>query len=333
MFIYRGAEFERLDSIADRIETRFPKSQRLSYTRPPDNDVKHSQSCYLQIYKVYPVGQIPTLFQDKPVPRQILEYYQNNQINRFTYDRPYHEGKRDKANEIATLWVERRTYRTAGSFPGILRWFEVEDTSIYNLSPLQNAISTVENQNKDLTSMITEFSQMSSGNFDQLTRKLAGTVDPAVSGGFSNYERAFLCAGFQATASHAELRQVDELKNLMAQQIPILEELLIIHNDLIRHDQIYENLVPLHEQLTKKFHQLKADVEEKYGRRPRQSELMRQTSSITRRQSKRSSRPIVKNRTSSSSGSMSRPSSGHHDIPDVPIKVKYSPCPKVSKYG
>ena len=322
MFIYRGAEFERLDAIADRIQTRFPKSQRLSYTKPPDNDVKHSISCYLQIYPLHPVGQIPTLFQDKPVPRQILEYYQNNQISRFTYDRPYHVGQRDKTNEVATLWVERRTYRTAGIFPGILRWFEVEDTSIYNLSPLQNAMSTVEKQNKDLTSMITEFSQTDSGNFQQLTQKLAGTVDPAVSGGFTNYERAFLCVEFQSIATHEELQQVDKLKDLMAQQIPILEQLLIIHDELIHQNEIYDNLVPLHEQLTRKFHQLKAEVEEKYGRRPRQTQLHRHASSIARRQSKRSSRPNLKNRESSSSDAMSRPSSGYiGDVPDVPLKV------------
>ena len=70
-------------------------------------------------------------------------------------------------------------------FPGILRWFEVEDTAIFPLSPLEIAVSTVKKQNDELISMINEFSPLYSGNFDVLTRKLAGTVDPAVAGSVS----------------------------------------------------------------------------------------------------------------------------------------------------
>ena len=117
--------------------------------------------------------------------------------------------------------------------------------------------------------MTIEFSEMEpDAKFDQLTRKLAGTVDPAVSGGFTNYERAFFSAEFQSYASHADLQNTEKLKTLMSEQMPILEQLMILHGELIQQD-CYQNLVPLHEQLTRKFHQLKADIEEKYGRRAR----------------------------------------------------------------
>ena len=307
-------------------KTRFPKCRRLNHTRPPENNIKYGKECYLQLYPVQPVGQIPSLFQDKPVPRQILEFYENNKINRFTYDRPYHQGERDKNNEIATLWIERRSYRTAGIFPGILRWFEVEDTAIFPLSPLEIAVSTVKKQNDELISMINEFSPLYSGNFDVLTRKLAGTVDPAVAGGFSNYEKAFLNKDFLDSIPSNERRQAEkwihELKSLMAEQMPILEQLLINHNQLIRQNESMMGLLPLQEQLTKKFHELKSDVEEKYGRQVRHSKLNRQTSSIARRQSKKSSRPnVTQNRTSQdTSSSGSRPNSAL-EIPEIPMKV------------
>ena len=115
---------------------------------------------------------------------------------------------------------------------------------------------------------------------------------------------------------------IHELKSLMAEQMPILEQLLINHNQLIRQNESMMGLLPLQEQLTKKFHELKSDVEEKYGRQVRHSKLNRQTSSIARRQSKKSSRPnVTQNRTSQdTSSSGSRPNSAL-EIPEIPMKV------------
>ena len=170
--------------------------------------------------------------------------------------------------------------------------------------------------------MINEFSQMYQGNFDQLTMKLNGTVDPAVAGGFVNYERAFLTDTYAKHATHAQLQQIEQLKDLMAQQMPILEQLLVIHDGLIRQDPTKADLAPLHDNMTRKFHQLKAEVEEKYGRRMRQTRLQRHASSIARRQSKKAAQES-KNRTSQeTSSSGSRPNSALQDVPDVPIKVK-----------
>ena len=117
-------------------------------------------------------------------------------------------------------------------------------------------------------------------------------------------------------------RWIEELKNLMAEQMPILEQLLINHNQLIRQNPSMQGLLPLQEQLTRKFHELKSYVEEKYGRQVRHTKLNRQTSSIARRQSKKSNRPTVtKHRTSQdTSSSGSRPNSAL-EIPEIPMKV------------
>ena len=36
-----------------------------------------------------------------------------------------------------TLWVERSTFETSSSLPGILRWFEVMSVTTENISPIQ----------------------------------------------------------------------------------------------------------------------------------------------------------------------------------------------------
>jgi hypothetical protein len=70
------------------------------------------------------------------VPPKILQYYQCNETSNFKYDRRFHQPQATRLpnNEHATMWIERRIYRTAGQFPGILRWYEVEDTNTETLS-------------------------------------------------------------------------------------------------------------------------------------------------------------------------------------------------------
>ena len=112
------------------------------------------------------------------------------------------------------MWIERRLYRTNASFPGILRWFEIEVTSLQDISPLTNAIDTVQSKNDELKAMINDFRCSASDDFQSLSMKLGGTIDPAVAGGFSNYDRAFFSQEFLEVASPAETNQVDILKEI-----------------------------------------------------------------------------------------------------------------------
>lgn len=83
----------------------------------------------MQIFLVQPVANIPEqLRPPKPVSAKIIDFYRFNQITDFTYDRPYQKGEKDKTNEFASMWIERRFYKVYGRFPGILRWFEIEET-------------------------------------------------------------------------------------------------------------------------------------------------------------------------------------------------------------
>lgn len=62
----------------------------------------------------------------KYADENIRKYYKYNEVDKFTYSRPYHQEPKDKENEFASLWLDRYTLWTTQSFPGIMSWFPVE---------------------------------------------------------------------------------------------------------------------------------------------------------------------------------------------------------------
>lgn len=94
-----------------------------------------------------------------------------------------------------------------------------------------------------------------------LSMKINGVVDPAVMGGFSKYEEAFLTEDYiQRNPNDAHL--VEKLKELIASQIPILECALSVHRI-----KAPSKLMQFHEKLEKCFAEMRANVELKYGKR------------------------------------------------------------------
>ncbi|XP_023254113.1 dedicator of cytokinesis protein 5-like, partial [Seriola lalandi dorsalis] len=110
-------------------------------------------------------------------------------MDQFQYSRPFRKGEKDPDNEFATMWIERTTYITAYRFPGILKWFEVKSVSVEEISPLENAVETMEMANEKLSNLVQHQACDRSLSINPLSMMLSGIVDPAVMGGFSNYEK------------------------------------------------------------------------------------------------------------------------------------------------
>jgi len=60
----------------------------------------------------------------------------------------------NSSNEFASLWLERTVLVTSYPLPGILRWFPVTSSETYLVSPLRNAIETMEATNTTLRDLI-----------------------------------------------------------------------------------------------------------------------------------------------------------------------------------
>ncbi|XP_014385634.1 PREDICTED: dedicator of cytokinesis protein 1 [Myotis brandtii] len=266
VFIYRGKEYERREDFEARLLTQFPNAEKMKTTSPPSEEIKSSPGQYIQCFTVKPKLDLPPKFH-RPVSEQIVNFYRVNEVQRFEYSRPVRKGEKDPDNEFANMWIERTVYTTAYKLPGILRWFEVKSVFMVEISPLENAIETMQLTNDKLDSMVQQHLEDPSLPINPLSMFLTGIVDPAVMGGFTNYEKAFFTERY--LQEHPEAHEkIEKLKDLIAWQIPFLAEGIRIHGE-----KITEALRPFHERMEACFRQLREKVEKQYGVRAMPSSL------------------------------------------------------------
>ncbi|KAJ8404831.1 hypothetical protein AAFF_G00332180 [Aldrovandia affinis] len=259
MFIYRGKEYERREDFEARLLTQFPNAEKMKTTTPPGEDIKNSSGQYIQCFTVKPMLELPPKFQNKPVSEQIVSFYTINEVYKFQYSRPVRKGEKDPDNEFSNMWIERTTYVTAYKLPGILRWFEVRSFSTEEISPLENAMETMQLTNEKINNMVQRHLNDPNLHINPLSMLLNGIVDPAVMGGFTNYEKAFFTEKY--SQEHLEdMEKIEKLKDLIAWQIPYLAEGVRIHGE-----KVTEALRPFHERLEACFKQLREKVEKQYG--------------------------------------------------------------------
>uniref|UniRef100_A0AAY4ECP1 Dedicator of cytokinesis 5 n=1 Tax=Denticeps clupeoides TaxID=299321 RepID=A0AAY4ECP1_9TELE len=258
LFIYRGKEYEWLEDFSLKLLSQFPNAVRMPSTSPPGDNIYNSPSQHIQCFTVKPVLKLPQQFKEKGVPEQILNYYRSNEVEQFQYSRPFRKGEKQPDNEFATMWIERTTYITAYLFPGILKWFEVKSVSV-EISPLENAVEAMELANEKLSNLVQQQACDRSLAVHPLSMMLNGIVDPAVQGGFANYEKAFFIEKY--VQEHPEdLERIEILKHLIALQIPLLDEGIRIHGE-----KATEQLKPLHNRIVTCFQDLREKVEKHYG--------------------------------------------------------------------
>uniref|UniRef100_A0A667XT06 Dedicator of cytokinesis 2 n=1 Tax=Myripristis murdjan TaxID=586833 RepID=A0A667XT06_9TELE len=253
VFIHRGKEYERREDFQNQLMSQFPSAVRLNTTTMPGDEIRNSPLQYIQCFTVQPVLEIPPRLKNKPVPDQIINFYKSNYVQRFHYSRPVRKGPVDPNNEFASMWIERTTFTTVYKLPGILRWFET------TLSPLENAIETMESTNEKILTMINQYQADLSLPINPLSMLLNGIVDPAVMGGFAKYEKAFFTEEY--ALQHPEDRdKLLRLKDLIAWQIPLLGGGIALHGK-----RVTDDLRPFHERMEECFKQLKKKVEKEYG--------------------------------------------------------------------
>lgn len=140
------------------------------------------KKCYLlsdlQINKVEPVfDDRKQRFSGKPVNDQILRYYRVNDVQKFKFSRPFQRKDphmNGEQNEFASLWLERTVLITTYPLPGILRWFPVTSSETFHVSPLRNAIETMEMTNKELKDLIISHKSDPNLPLNSLSLKITG---------------------------------------------------------------------------------------------------------------------------------------------------------------
>nr|XP_043879419.1 dedicator of cytokinesis protein 3-like [Solea senegalensis] len=254
-FVCRGHDYERLEAFQQRMLGEFPQAIAMQHPNQPDEAILQCDAQYLQIYAVTPVPDGVSVLQMDRVPDRIKSFYRVNNVRRFRYDRPFHKGPKDRDNEFKSLWIERTTLILTHPLPGISRWFEVEKRELVEVSPLENAVSVVENKNQELRTLISQYQHKQlHGNINLLSMTLNGVIDAAVNGGIARYQEAFFDKDY--INSHPEdTEKITQLKDLMQEQVHILGVGLAVHEKLV-----HPEMRPLHKKLIDQFQMMRSSL-------------------------------------------------------------------------
>ncbi|XP_050594602.1 dedicator of cytokinesis protein 1 isoform X5 [Bombus affinis] len=285
VFIYRGKEYERLSDFCSRTLNQLPNAEQMNKLSPPTSEVLESNHQYVQINRVDPLmDEKRHRLSGKPITAEAvlslfsfshLRYHRVNDVQRFRFSRPApkkdltsttaNSGDKETntvtSNEFAALWLERTVLVTSHPLPGILRCFPVTSSETYLVSPLRNAIETMEATNTTLRDLILAHRADNNIPLNPLSMKLNGILDPAVMGGIDNYEKAFLNSEYRS-AHPEESSDLLKLEGLIAEQIPLLSVGVQLHKV-----RAPPELTPFHQRLEQCFTSMRNQVEAKYGKR------------------------------------------------------------------
>ncbi|XP_050533759.1 dedicator of cytokinesis protein 3 isoform X2 [Daktulosphaira vitifoliae] len=257
IFVYRGLEYEHMETFTQRLQTEFPTAQLLTKNTPPSQNILQSDAQYIQICNVKPYPDIGPPSSDTPlamVPEKVGRFYEVNDVCTFQLDRPMHKGLVDRVNEFKSLWLERTILVISDRLPGILRWFEVVNTTTEEVPPVKFACETVETVNKDLKRLINQYTNEPKKNINPLSMRLQGTIDANVMGGISKYQSAFFSQDFVQN-NPQYYSYVLQLSSSINRQIDIVENGLLVHGRLAPPE-----VQPLHHRLVERMVQLKQSV-------------------------------------------------------------------------
>ncbi|KAL4646337.1 dedicator of cytokinesis protein 3-like isoform X1 [Arapaima gigas] len=252
-FVCRGHDYERLEAFQQRMLGEFPEAIAMQHTSQPDDSVLQYDGQYLQIYAVTPVPESADVLQMDHVSDRIKSFYRVNNVCRFRFDRPFHKGMKDRENEIKSLWIERTTLTLSHSLPSISRWAQVDKRELVEVSPVENAISVVENKNQELRMLISQYQHRPPhSNVNQLSMCLNGVIDAAVNGGVARYQEAFFDEEY--IESHPQdVQRISKLRAAMQEQVHILGAGLAVHERLVHPD-----MRPLHKKLVDQFYMMRS---------------------------------------------------------------------------
>ncbi|KAI5645238.1 dock-like domain-containing protein [Phthorimaea operculella] len=252
-FVYRGHDYERIGAFTQRLQSEYCSASILMRNTPPDESIVASDGQYIQICNVKPVSSRRNW--PSGTPEQVKRFYACNEVNTFLCDRPLHKPPIDKDNEFKSLWIERTTLITENTLPGILRWSEVVSRSVEEIPPVEFACETMEATERELRSLISQYTADPARNINPFSMRLQGTIDANVQGGISKYEQAFLTAEFARTASPREAAAAAKLRRLVSSQLAVVDAGLTLHGRLAP-----EDVKPLHRRLVERFNQMRQNL-------------------------------------------------------------------------
>jgi len=274
-FVYRGDVLESIGDFTTRIKMKFPTATMLGVKIDAGEEHKGSTSeQYIQISKVGcesgfagEVGKGEGWMLEV-VPRYARDFEENNEVEIFSYSRPFNKrklaGLGKSANEFLDLWIEKKYLKTEVILPSVQRRAKVVEMRIELINPLENAVTEVDKKNQELREKFGLMEKLEDGGADNsYTMALNGVVDAAVNGGTGNYEtfingkyRDINPEIYEDVSSTPEKKRIAaDLVRVLKDQLEILEWGVQVHGS-----KCSEQLKPLHEHITMMFAKMKKSM-------------------------------------------------------------------------
>lgn len=217
--ICRGESCVKLGDFQAAILSEYPDAKLLNMLSEPDSSlIQQPEQKYLQINACTPVSDLRAQFGSTDlgrIPEASMFYYRYNNCDKFWFDRRVtstddkltlrrqrlnsiisngsRKNDQENLNEFANIWRERTTL-TTNTLPGMLPFFQVSSVETSIISPIECAIEDLEGLHDRLSSRVSRLraDKRHLEDVRSLWQILLGVVDPAVNGGISKYEKAFL---------------------------------------------------------------------------------------------------------------------------------------------
>lgn len=233
-FIYEGLPFEHITSMQTRLLVSHPGSKIVS-TQDEINNllVNPPIGKFIHVITVEPRVEVSDAFTNKSkrenANNKIRLYIENRDLDTFCTYRML-----PGATSATDLWVKELTYQTSSTFPTLMNRAEIKGETSKTLSPVENAIRSMQLKIQDLTGLEDTSYKLIKENgdysavFPELSRNISGTIDSPVNGGVSQYREFFT----QQSNDSCDENQLIILRSTFDELANILNRCLTLHGQL-----------------------------------------------------------------------------------------------------
>ena len=283
IFIFEGLPFEHITSMQNRLVNVYHGSTIIQSVELVDELLlRPTMGKCIHVATVEPrfhLSEDYTKSSKTPnMNNKVRMYIENRDLNTFSSSR-----RLPGSTSVSDLWVEESTYTTVGTFPTLMYRSEVIETQSTKLSPVENAIRSLQMKIQELSALLNMGHKLLKENgdtseiFEELSRNLTGTISAPVNGGSMQY-KIFLK---EPLSEELDQSEVSKLQSAYDELTISLKACLSLHENLLPSSELRK----AHDILVELFHENFAEEIEKNKEILYAPTVTTNTRSISRRNS------------------------------------------------
>lgn len=233
-FVFEGLPFEHITSVHNRLLKLYPGSKLVnSFTEADKLLVSPPNGKFIHVISVEPRLQISDEYatsDKKNDNNKVRLYVENRDLKTFSSSR-----RVAGTHGITDLWVIEYIFETKSTFPTLMNRSEVVKVTEKRLSPINNAIKSLQQKIQELSGLEDMCYKLMKENgdcsevFSELSRNITGTIDAPINGGIAEY-RVFYTD--EETKSKLDPADVELLVAAFNELTIVLNRCLALHGQL-----------------------------------------------------------------------------------------------------